>query len=185
MKIALDLFPILLFFAAYKLGTIYVATAVLMAATVVQSAVMYKLDGKLATLQKATLGLILVFGSLTLFFQDDRFIKFKPTLLYSCFALGLFIAQFLLKKNALKSMLAAQVELSDGHWHTLGIAWIVYCVFMAAINTYVAMVFSTEDWVNFKIWGYVFPLIFIVGTGIFIAKHAIQKPEDSSDPSES
>jgi intracellular septation protein len=181
MKIALDLFPILLFFAAYKFGTIYLATAVLMAATVVQSILMYKLDGKLATMQKATLGLILVFGSLTLFFQDDRFIKFKPTLLYTCFALGLFISQFLLKKNFLKTMLAAQVELSDKHWHTLSMAWIFYCIFMAAINAYVAIEFSTEDWVNFKIWGYVFPLIFIVGTGLFIAKHAIPKPEDSSN----
>jgi len=184
MKIALDLFPILLFFVAYKLDTIYTATAVLMAATVVQSLLMYRLDGKLSTLQKATLGLILVFGSLTLFFQDDRFIKFKPTLLYSCFALGLFILQFLLKKNFLKTMLAAQVDLEDTHWHTLSIAWIAYCIFMAAINTYVAIYFSTEDWVNFKIWGYVFPLMFIVGTGFFIAKHAIPKPEDNPDRTE-
>ena len=111
MKIILDLFPILLFFAAYKFTSIYEATAVLMAATVVQSLWMYKIDGKLATLQKASLVLILVFGSLTLFFQDDRFIKFKPTLLYSCMALGLLISQFVFKKNFLKSMLGAQVEL--------------------------------------------------------------------------
>ncbi|NDF78959.1 MAG: septation protein A, partial [Betaproteobacteria bacterium] len=82
MKIALDLFPILLFFGAYKYADIYAATAVLMAATVIQSLWMYKLEGKLATMQKATLGLIIVFGSLTLFFHDERFIKFKPTLLY-------------------------------------------------------------------------------------------------------
>ena len=181
MKIALDLFPILLFFAAYKLGTIYLATAVLMAATVIQSLWMYKLEGKLATLQKVTLGLILVFGSLTLFLQDDRFIKFKPTLLYFCMGLGLIISQFLLKKNFLKTMLGAQVNLPSGDWHTLSLAWTFYCFFMAALNAYVATYYSTEEWVNFKIWGYVFPLFFIVGTGIYIAKHM---PEENLSSNE-
>jgi intracellular septation protein len=171
MKIALDLFPILLFFAAYKFATIYEATAVLMAATVVQSLLMYRLEGKLATMQKVTLVLIVVFGSLTLILQDDRFIKFKPTLFYGCMALGLFFSQFILKKNFLKTMLGSQVNLPDANWHTLSLAWIAYCFFMATLNAYVAYEFSTEDWVNFKIWGYVFPLTFIVGTGFYIAKH--------------
>jgi intracellular septation protein len=177
MKIILDLFPILLFFAAYKFTTIYEATAVLMAATVVQSLWMYKIDGKLATLQKASLVLILIFGSLTLFLQDDRFIKFKPTLLYSCMALGLLISQFIFKKNFLKSMLGGQVELEDSQWQSLSISWILYCIFMASINAYVASYYSTEEWVDFKIWGYIFPLSFIVGTGIYIAKNAIQKDD--------
>ena len=181
MKIILDLFPILLFFAAYKFTSIYEATAVLMAATVVQSLWMYKIDGKLATMQKASLVLILVFGSLTLFFQDDRFIKFKPTLLYSCMALGLLISQFVFKKNFLKSMLGAHVELEDSKWHSLSISWILYCVFMASINAYVASYYSTEEWVDFKIWGYIFPLTFIVGTGIYIAKNATQK-DDAPTP---
>ena len=180
MKIALDLFPILLFFAAYKFGTIYLATAVLMAATVIQSVWMYKLEGKLATMQKVTLGLILVFGSLTLFLQDDRFIKFKPTLLYFCMGLGLLISQYLLKKNFLKTMLGAQVNLPAANWHTLSWAWTVYCFLMAALNAYVATYYSTEEWVNFKIWGYVFPLAFIVGTGIYIAKH-VPDETDSKD----
>lgn len=177
MKIILDLFPILLFFAAYKFTSIYEATAVLMAATVVQSLWMYKIDGKLATLQKASLVLILIFGSLTLFLQDDRFIKFKPTLLYSCMALGLLISQFIFKKNFLKSMLGGQVELEDSKWQSLSISWILYCIFMASINAYVASYYSTEEWVDFKIWGYIFPLSFIVGTGIYIAKNAIQKDD--------
>jgi intracellular septation protein len=177
MKIILDLFPILLFFAAYKFTTIYEATAVLMAATVVQSLWIYKIDGKLATLQKASLVLILIFGSLTLFLQDDRFIKFKPTLLYSCMALGLLISQFIFKKNFLKSMLGGQVELEDSQWQSLSISWILYCIFMASINAYVASYYSTEEWVDFKIWGYIFPLSFIVGTGIYIAKNAIQKDD--------
>ena len=180
MKIALDLFPILIFFAAYKFASIYEATAVLMAATVVQSLLMYRIDGKLATLQKVTLVLILVFGTLTLVLHDDRFIKFKPTLLYSGMALGLLVSQFVFKKNFLKTMLGSQVNLPDANWQTLSMAWIAYCVFMASLNAYVAHNFSTEDWVNFKIWGYVFPLIFIVGTGIYIAKN-VPPSETSAD----
>lgn len=180
MKIALDLFPILLFFGAYKYADIYAATAVLMAATVIQSLWMYKLEGKLATMQKATLGLILVFGSLTLFLHDERFIKFKPTLLYGCLGLGLLIAQFWFKKNFLKTMLGAQVKLPHDNWQTLSVAWTLYCFFMAALNAYVAIEFTTEEWVNFKIWGYVFPLMFIIGTGIYIAKHI---PKEETEPS--
>lgn len=179
MKIILDLFPILLFFAAYKYASIYEATAVLMGATVVQSLLMYKMEGKLATMQKASLALILVFGSLTLFFQDDRFIKFKPTLLYGCLALALWVSQYVFKRNLLLSMLGSQVKLPLPKWHALNLAWIGYCIFMAAINAYVAAYYSTEQWVDFKIWGYIFPLTFIVGTGFFIAKYAIQSPEDA------
>jgi intracellular septation protein len=119
MKIILDLFPILLFFAAYKYASIYEATAVLMGATVVQSLLMYKMDGKLSTMQKASLGLILVFGSLTLFFHDDRFIKYKPTLLYGCLALALLGSQFVFKRNLLHSMLGSQVNLPPANWHAL------------------------------------------------------------------
>ena len=181
MKIALDLFPILIFFAAYKYASIYEATAVLMAATVVQSLLMYRIDGKLATLQKVTLVLILVFGTLTLVLHDDRFIKFKPTLLYSGMALGLFVSQFVFKKNFLKTMLGSQVNLPDANWQTLSVSWIGYCIFMATTNAYVAYEYSTDEWVNFKIWGYIFPLTFIVGTGIYIAKHVLPSESTADD----
>jgi len=181
MKIALDLFPILLFFAAFKFASIYEATAVLMAATVVQSLLMYRLDGKLATMQKVTLVLIVVFGSLTLILQDDRFIKFKPTLFYGCMALGLFFSQFILKKNFLKTMLGSQFNLPDANWQTLGLSLIGYSIFMATINAYVAHEYSTEDWVNFKIWGYIFPLILIAGIMFYINKHSVPSEPAADD----
>ncbi len=74
-------------------------------------------------------------------------------------------------------MLGGQVELEDSQWQSLSISWILYCIFMASINAYVASYYSTEEWVDFKIWGYIFPLSFIVGTGIYIAKNAIQKDD--------
>ncbi len=176
MKLLIDFFPLLLFFGAYKLHDIYVATAVLMAATVLQMLLIYIIDRKLQTMHKITLLLILVFGSLTLVLQDERFIKWKPTVLYAAMGLALALALWIWRKNFLKILLGSQLELPEGVWLRLNLAWIVYAFFMAALNAYVAAFYSTEDWVNFKLWGYVFPLVFIIGQGLYIARHLKSDP---------
>jgi intracellular septation protein len=176
MKILLDFFPILLFFGAYKFYGIYVGTAVLMAATVVQMAAMYAIDRKLQTMHKVTLALVLIFGTLTLALQDDRFIKWKPTVLYAAMGLALAVALWVFRKNYLKALLGSQLSLPNPVWHRLNVAWVGYCGFMAAINGYVAANYSTEDWVNFKLWGYAFPLVFILAQGVYISRHL--KPDE-------
>jgi intracellular septation protein len=177
MKLILDFFPILLFFGAYKLADIYVATAVLMGATVLQSVIIYAIDRKLPTMQKATLVLILLFGTLTLVLHDDRFIKWKPTVLYGAMAVALGVALWGFRKNFLQVMLGAQLELPQRIWTHLTVAWIGYCLFMSAINAYVALYFSTEAWVNFKLWGYAFPIVFLIAQGLYISPHL--KSEDT------
>lgn len=176
MKLLLDFFPILLFFGAYKFYGIYTATAVLMAATVVQMTAIYVIDRKLQTMHKVTLALVLVFGTLTLLLQDERFIKWKPTVLYAAMGLVLAFALWVLKKNYLKALLGSQLSLPNSVWHRLNIAWVGYCLFMASINAYVAAYYSTEDWVNFKLWGYAFPLAFILAQGVYISRHL--NPDD-------
>ncbi|MFT4243031.1 MAG: septation protein A [Acidovorax sp.] len=171
MRILIDFLPILLFFGAYKFYGIYVGTAVLMAATVAQMGLIYAIDRRLQTMHKATLVLILLFGTLTLVLQDDRFIKWKPTVLYGAMALALAVALWALKKNFLKMLLGGQLALPDTVWTRLTVAWIAYCAFMSAINAYVVLNYSTEAWVDFKLWGYVFPLVFLIGQGIYIAPH--------------
>ncbi len=171
MKILIDFLPILLFVGAYKFYNIYVATGVLMAATVAQMGLIYLIDRRLQTMHKVTLALILLFGTLTLVLQDDRFIKWKPTVLYGAMAIALAVALWILKKNYLKLLLGSQMELPDGVWMRLNVAWVIYCAFMSAINAYVVLNFSTEAWVEFKLWGYAFPLVFLVAQGIYIAPH--------------
>ena len=171
MKTLLDFLPFLLFFGAFKLYDIYVGTAVLMAATTVQMLLVYRMDGKLQMIQKITLALVLVFGALTLLLHDERFIKWKPTVLYVAMAMALAVALWGMRKNVLKLMLGAQLELPDGVWHRLNMAWIGYTLFMAAVNAYVVLYYSTEDWVSFKVWGYVFPLTFLIAQGLYIAPH--------------
>ncbi len=154
MKILIDFFPILLFFGAYKFYDIYVGTAVL-----------------LQMMHKITLALILVFGTLTLVLHDERFIKWKPTVLYAAMALALAVAVWVYKKNFLKMLLGSQISLPEPVWMRLNMVWVAYSAFMAAINGYVAAYYSTEAWVNFKLWGYAFPLVFIVGQGIYISRY--------------
>lgn len=180
MKLLIDFFPILLFFAAYKMAGIYVATAVLMAATVLQMGLVYLTEKRLQTIHRVTLVLVLGFGALTLLLQDERFIKWKPTVLYAGMAFALALAHWVWRRNFLKVLLGSQLALPDTVWTRLNIAWMGYCAFMSALNAYVALFYSTEDWVNFKLWGYIFPLVFIVAQGIYIARHIreVEPPED-------
>ena len=177
MKQLLDFLPLVLFFGAYKLGDIYIATGVLMAATIVQMALVYKMDGRLQTMHKVTLVLVLVFGALTLGLHDERFIKWKPTLLYTGMAAALAVGQWGLRKNFLQAMLGQQLPLSAPVWNRLNVSWMLYALFMAAINAYVAAYFSTDAWVDFKLWGYAFPIVFLLGQGLYIARHL---PKDKS-----
>jgi len=181
MRFLIDFFPIGLFVAAYKLHDIYTATAVLMLATLVQTGIIYAIDRKLQTLHKVTLLLVIVFGALTLFLQDERFIKWKPTVLYASMAIVLGAALWVWKKNFLQMLLGSQLTLPDGVWARLTVIWIGYFLFMATINAYVAAYFSTEFWVNFKLWGYAFPLVFIVGQGLYISRYL--KDEDGAEKS--
>lgn len=182
MKILLDFVPLVLFFIAYKLGGIYVGTAVLMAATVMQMAIVYLMDKKLSAMHKATLALILIFGTLTLVLQDERFIKWKPTVLYTAMAVALAVALWGFGKNFLKMMLGSQLTLPESVWVRLNTAWVVYCLFMAAINGYVAAFYSTDAWANFKLWGYVFPLAFIIGQGFYVARHIVDDTDKPAAP---
>jgi len=171
MRFLIDFFPIALFVAAYKLHDIYTATAVLMAATVVQTGIIYAIDRRLQTLHKVTLVLVIVFGVLTLVLQDERFIKWKPTVLYASMAIVLGAALWIWKKNFLQLLLGSQLSLPTTVWARLTLIWVAYFLFMAALNGYVAAYYSTEDWVNFKLWGYVFPVAFIIGQGLYIARY--------------
>ncbi len=171
MKFLIDFFPILLFFIAYKMGDIYNATGILMGATVLQMLLVWRMDGKLQTMHKTTLVLVLGFGALTLGLHDERFIKWKPTILYTGLAVALAVAHGVFKKNALHGLLGQQLNLPAPVWHRLNVSWVLYCVFMASINGYVAAYFSTDAWVDFKIWGYVFPLVFILGQGVYVSRH--------------
>lgn len=153
MKLLFDLFPILLFFVAFKLADIYVATGVAIVASIAQIAWLRMRGRRIEGMQWTSLAIIVVFGGMTLLFHDETFIKWKPTVLYALFALALAGAQLFFGRNLIKAMMGRQLELPEPIWTRLNVAWIAFFAAMAALNIVVAYRFSTDTWVNFKLFG--------------------------------
>ena len=173
MKLLFDLFPVILFFITYKLVDIYAATAAAIMATFIQVGWSWFRHRKVDNLLWVSLVLIVIFGGATIFLRDEAFIKWKPTILYWLFACVLLISQAFYKKNLIRSMLSAQLKLPEAIWARLNRNWTVFFAAMGAINLYVAFGFSTEFWVNFKLFGFTgLMLVFVILQGLFLAKYA-------------
>lgn len=181
MKFLFDLFPIILFFAAFKAFDIYVATGVVIAATAAQIGWVWHRHGKVDTMLWVSLALVVVFGGATLLLRDETFIKWKPTVLYWLFAATLFGSAQFFGKNLIRAMLEQQVELPEGLWSRLNFAWVGFFAVMGVLNLWVAFNFSTDTWVSFKLFGGMGLMIaFIVAQGMVLAKYLPDEKEPSS-----
>jgi intracellular septation protein len=176
MKFFFDLLPVLAFFVAFQLAGIYVATAVAIATTFVQVAWL-KLRGKrVDAMLWASLVIIVVFGGATLVLQDETFIKWKPTVLYWLLSAVLGGAPLVFRRNLIRAMLSEQVRLPDPVWTRLNWSWVGFFVFMGGLNLYVAFNYSTDLWVNFKLFGGMgLMLVFVVVQALFLARHVEDK----------
>jgi intracellular septation protein len=176
MKFLFDLFPVILFFAAYKFADIYVATGVAIAATFVQIGWVWFKHRKVDTMLWVSLGLITVFGGATLLLHNPTFIKWKPTVLYWLFAVVLLVSATFMKKNLIRKMLEEQMTLPEPLWSRLNLSWVAFFAAMGVANLYVAFNFSEADWVNFKLFGGMgLMIVFIVLQGLFLAKYVEEK----------
>jgi intracellular septation protein len=178
MKFLFDLFPVLLFFIAFKFGGIYVATSVAMVATFVQIGWVWMKHRKVDTMLWVSLVIITVFGGMTLIFHDETFIKWKPTVLYWSFAAALAGSTLILKKNLIRKLLSEQLAVPENVWRQLNWSWICFFVFMGFANLAVAFAFnfSTEAWVNFKLFGGIgLMLVFAIGQGLLLSKYIEEK----------
>lgn len=173
MKPLLEFFPIVLFFIAYKLYDIYVATAIVIAATFVQLAIYWLLYRKVETMQWITLGLILVFGGATLYLQDEQFIKWKLSIIEWLFGGAFLASQFIGQKTFIERMMGANLELPAKIWKRLNLSWASFFMTIGFLNLYVMHNFSTDDWVNFKTFGVPgLMIIFIIVQMVFLYKYA-------------
>lgn len=172
MKFLSDLFPVVLFFAAYWLTRdIYIATIATMVATSLQVSWQWFRHRKVDTMLWISLGLILLLGGATLLFHNKHFIMWKPTLLYWVMGAGLIIGQ-LMGKNGIKAMLGKQISLPDDIWPRLAYAWGLFFLFAGGLNLFVAYHFSENIWVNFKMFGLIgLLLLFAIGQAIFLSRH--------------
>ncbi|MDQ5879085.1 MAG: intracellular septation protein [Pseudomonadota bacterium] len=176
MKFLFDLFPVILFFIAFKVAGIFVATAVAIVATFAQIGWVWYRHRKVDTMLWVSLVIVTVFGGATLLLQDETFIKWKPTVLYWLFAGILGGGALFMKKNLMKSLLSEQMQLPDVAWNRMNLSWIGFFVFMGIANLAVAYNFSTDDWVTFKLFGGMgLMLIFVLVQGLLLSKYIEEK----------
>ncbi len=179
MKFLYDIFPVVLFFVAFKFYDIYVATAVAIAATFAQIGWLWLRRRKIENMLWVSLAVIVIFGSATLALQNETFIKWKPTVLYWLFAVALAIAALGFKKNLIRAMMGAQVTLPEAVWGKLLASWIAFFAVMGALNLFVAFNYSTDDWVNFKLFGGIgLMLVFVVLQAVMLARYIDEKKAD-------
>ena len=152
-KFLFDLFPIILFFIAFKIYDIFIATAVAIIATLLQIIYVYLKDKKVEKVLLFNGVMITFLGGLTILLQDKMFIMWKPSVLYWCFALILLFSNLFLKKNFVQMALGKQVELKNKFWNVINWYTSIFFVLLGFINLYVAYNFSEDTWVNFKLFG--------------------------------
>ena len=206
MKLLFDFLPIILFFAAFKVAgndkeaaaafasehfgflvsggqvrpddaPVLLATLVVIVATLVQVLVLKLRGKKVDTMLWVSLMLVVVLGGLGIWFHSETFIKWKPTLLYWVMSAAFLLGPLLMGKNLLRMLLGAQLELPDAVWQRLNLAWVGFFAAMGALNLWVAYTFSTDIWVNFKLFGSLgLMLVFTVAQGLYLSRYLSDGP---------
>jgi intracellular septation protein len=180
MKLLFDLFPVILFFVFYQLYDIYVATVAAIVAAAGQVAYLKLRRRNIETMHWVTLGLLVVFGGMTLLLHDPTFIKWKPTVVNWLFAVAFLGSQMFMQRSLLQRMMDHAVTLPDEAWRRLNTAWVVFFAAMGLLNLYVAYGYSEAVWVNFKLFGFLgLTLAFMLAQGFYLARYIA--PEQSPE----
>ena len=207
MKLLFDLLPVILFFVTFKVAGSYpqqslalagstlgwmvgdgtvpadqapilLATAVAIIASVVQVGSVLARGRRVDPMLWVSLGVIVVFGGATIWFHDETFIKWKPSILYWLFGASLLAGHLVWKKNLLHTLLGTQLEVPPQVWDRLLWAWIVFFALMGIVNLVVAYSVPTDTWVNFKLFGlFGLTLAFTLGIGIYLSRHMKEAPD--------
>lgn len=209
MKLLLDFLPIILFFATFKyaeghkdwaaefasrhLGAVVaggvvttaqapvlLATVVVIAATLAQVAWLKLRGRRVEAMLWVSLVLVVVLGGATIYFQSETFIKWKPSALYWAMGLAFWLWPLVTGKNLLKLLLGAQMQLPPKVWHRLNFAWIAFFAVMGLLNIWVAYTFSTDTWVNFKLFGGIgLMLLFTLAQGLVLSRYLEEPPPEA------
>ena len=210
MKILFDFLPILLFFGTFKyaegqkewaarfasehfgflvsggvVGTteapVLLATLVVIVATLAQITLLLVRGKKIDMMLWISLGLVVVLGGATVWFHNETFIKWKPSVLYWAMGASFWISQTFFRKNLLQALIGDQLELPRTVWQRLNFAWIAFFALMGLLNLYVAYSFDTSTWVNFKLFGGIgLMLLFTLGQGIYLSRHIKPEPAEQA-----
>ena len=172
MKFLFDLFPIILFFIAYKMYDIYVATAVAIAAAFVQTGLFWLKNRRFEKMHLITLAILIVFGGLTLILRDPVFIKWKPTVVNWLFGATFMGSRFIGDKTLVERMMSHAITAPVAVWQRINWAWVIFFISMGILNIYVAYNYSEEAWVNFKLFGMMgLTLVFVFGQAFYLSRY--------------
>lgn len=204
MKFLFDFFPLLVFFLSYKLGgmhaeaaqtfinthlsgvisggsvtaaqsPIIIATLTGIAATFMQIGYLMARRHKVGGQMWLSLFFFVFFGGLTIYFHDDDFIKWKPTIIYWCFAIGLLVANLHFKKNLMRAAMDKAITLPDEVWNKVNNAWVAFFIVVGFLNLFVAFVLfktDTDSWVSFKAFGMTgLMFAFIIAQTVYLSKY--------------
>ncbi len=190
MKILIDFFPLFLFFLAFKLTGIYVATAVAIAAAVLQVAWYRYRQGRFEAMYLIQLAIIGVFGGLTLALHNDTFIRWKPTILYWTFAAVFLGSQIAGRRTAAEHLLDKQISMPANMWKIYNLSWALFFLIMGGLNLYFAFFYDLqysnavrlEAWVNIKVWGSLgLTFVFAAGQALFLSRY-LDRPQTQTEP---
>lgn len=200
MKFLFDVFPVIFFFIAYKFGEknaeasqqmanelfshftagngvgaeqapILLATALAIVASIIQVGYLLLSKKKVDAMLWISFIIITVFGSATIYFQNDAFIKWKPSIIYWCYGIGFLLGEYVFKKNLLKAVMGTQITMPDEVWRKLNLAWVAYFAAMGIINIYVAFSYPQTTWVSFKLYSLGALPVFLIFQSFFLAKY--------------
>jgi intracellular septation protein len=177
-RLALDLGPLLIFFAGFKYLGIFGATAAFIVAVLVALGLGYLIERRLSPMPLFTAVLVVVFGGLTLYLKNDIFIKMKPTVLYGFFG-AVLLGGLAFNRLFIKYVFAQAFELDEVGWKKLTVRWGLFFLVLAVVNESVWRATSTATWVSFKVWG-IIPLIFLFALAQtpLVIKHQTQDASD-------
>jgi len=180
MKLLFDLFPLILFFAAYRAFDIFVATGVAIVSVVGQVAWLRLRNHKIETMHIINLVVIVVFGGATILTENEAFIRWKPTILYWCFSLILFVSQYGFRKPAIQYVMGSQMELPGHVWNKMNLSFALFTLVMGLLNLYVAFIYGSDldpqvqrdHWVNFKVFGtMILTFLFVIGLMLSLSRY--------------
>ena len=185
MKQLIDFIPLILFFVVYKmdprmvsfagseyeLGGPFSATMVLMVASILVYGALYIKNKTLEKSHVVTVAAVLLFGSMTLVFHDEAFLKWKAPIVNWVFAVAFLVSQYIGQKPLIQRMMDHALTLPDSVWLKMNLSWVVFFVFLGAANLFVAFTFH-EIWVDFKIFGsLILTILFIIAQFAVISKY--------------
>ncbi len=183
MHLFLEYFPLVIFFVVNSIAGIYWATGSLIVAACIQIIYFKIKKEKIPAKQWIIFGLIVVFGGLTIYLQNDAFLKWKVTIINTFFAGALIVSNSFFNKNIIKEFLGESLSLPDNIWSRLNLAWALFFLFCAGLNYYVAFSYDLDTWVNFKVFGLTGLMFVFSITSILLLYKYLPLEEDENESS--